>query len=221
VSEVIIIVETPAPVVESVTIEQIGPQGIPGPQGPQGPQGEQGPPGDTGPQGPQGVPGDTGPTGPNSVTSATTSDGTAALSVSSVTAGTANAASLFVTSANISSFSSPSSTRTALALGSSDNVAFASVKIGNNIATESADFTLSESTHAGKYVRLTKSGSTQTITLPGSGIATGSEFAFFRATSQSIAFSGGTVAGSARLADVVENSAFGLKCTGAGTYDFI
>ena len=111
--------------------------------------------------------------------------------------------------------------RTSMELGASDNVTFASVKIGNNIATESADFTLSESTHAGKYVRLTKSGSTQTITLPGSGIATGSEFAFFRATSQSLAFSGGTVAGSARLADVVENSAFALKCTGAGTYDFI
>ena len=204
-SEVVIIVTTPAPVVESVTIEQIGPQGNTGPQGPQGEtgptgatgatgptgakgdKGDKGDTGDTGPQGatgstgptgPEGPTGPTGPAGPNSVTSATSSDGTANLSV-------------------------------------------VSVKIGNNIATESADFTLSESTHAAKYVRLTKSGSTQTITLPGSGIATGSEFAFFRATSQSLAFSGGTVAGSARLADVVENSAFGLKCTGAGTYDFI
>ena len=38
-----------------------GPQGKPGPQGPQGPQGEKG---DTGPQGPQGEKGDTGPQGP-------------------------------------------------------------------------------------------------------------------------------------------------------------
>lgn len=38
-----------------------GPQGKPGPQGPQGPQGEKG---DTGPQGPKGEKGDTGPQGP-------------------------------------------------------------------------------------------------------------------------------------------------------------
>jgi hypothetical protein len=95
------------------------------------------------------------------------------------------------------------------------------ILIGNNVVTANADFTLSNTTHRGKWTRLTKTGSTQTITLPTSGIDAGAEFQFFRATSQSLAFSGGTVNGGSRLADVVENSAFGLKHISAGTYDFI
>jgi hypothetical protein len=90
------------------------------------------------------------------------------------------------------------------------------------IVDANADFTLSQSTHWRKWVRLTKSGSTQTITLPtDSSIETGCQFTFFRATSQTIAFSGGTVAGVSRLADVVQNSAFGLVYRGSGNYDFI
>jgi hypothetical protein len=54
-----------------------------------------------------------------------------------------------------------------------------------------------------------------------SSIEAGCPFTFFRETSQTIAFSGGTVAGVSRLADVVQNSAFGLVYRGSGNYDFI
>jgi hypothetical protein len=90
------------------------------------------------------------------------------------------------------------------------------------IVTEAANFTLSQSNHGGRWTRLTKSGSTQNITLPtDTSIAAGTPFHFFRATAESLAFSGGTVNGEARLADVVQNSAFGLVYLGSGTYDFI
>jgi len=70
-------------------------------------------------------------------------------------------------------------------------------------------------------VRLT-SETAQTITLPtGTEIDTGCQFTFFRATDQTLAFSGGTVAGASRLADVVQNSAFGLVYRGGGNYDFV
>jgi hypothetical protein len=92
--------------------------------------------------------------------------------------------------------------------------------VGNNILTEAADFTLAES-HAGQYTRLTKTGSTQTITLPTTGVATGAEFGFYRATTEALAFSGGTVNGAANLASVPVNGAFALKYLGSGTYDFI
>jgi hypothetical protein len=93
--------------------------------------------------------------------------------------------------------------------------------VGNNILTEAADFTLAES-HAGRYVRLTKTGSTQTITLPTTGISTGAEFQFYRATTETLAFAGSaTVNGTANLASVPNNGAFALKHLGSGTYDFI
>jgi hypothetical protein len=160
------------------------------------------------------------------------------VSFNSATLGT-----LYVTAANISSFFSPGQTRQALGittvgddivtsttpalarsaieLGSNNDVSFKSVKIGNNIVTEADSFTLSESSHAGKYIRLTKADSTQTITLPISGITTGSEFPFFVATSQTISLTGATVNGGDRLSDVEENSPFALKYIGSGIYDFI
>jgi hypothetical protein len=92
---------------------------------------------------------------------------------------------------------------------------------GNNIITKSADFTLAE-TDAATYMRLTKTGSTQTITLPTTGISTGAEFQFYRATTQALAFAGSaTVNGTANLASVPNNGAFALKHLGSGTYDFI
>lgn len=100
------------------------------------------------------------------------------------------------------------------------SVAAANTILANNIATKAADFTLAEA-DAGTYMRLTKTGSTQAITLPTSGISTGAEFQFYRATTQSLAFSGGTVNGSANLASVLQNGAFALKHLGSGTYDFI
>ena len=71
-------------------------------------------------------------------------------------------------------------------------------------------------------MRLTKTGSTQTITLPTSGISTGAEFQFYRATAEALAFAGSaTVNGTANLASVPNNGAFALKHLGSGTYDFI
>jgi len=96
---------------------------------------------------------------------------------------------------------------------------------GDSIVTEAADFTLSEATHGSRYTRLTKTGSAQTITLPTDPTApdftTGAEFGFYRATTQALAFSGGTVNGAANLASVPVNGAFALKYLGSGTYDFI
>jgi hypothetical protein len=91
----------------------------------------------------------------------------------------------------------------------------------NAIVTEADSFTLSQATHWRKWVRLTKTSGTTTITLPTSGVDTGCAFEFFRAGSGAIAFSGGTVAGDSRLADVVVNSAFGLVYRGSGNYDFV
>jgi hypothetical protein len=106
------------------------------------------------------------------------------------------------------------------ALFTAASVAAANTILANNIVTKAADLTLAEA-DAGTYMRLTKTGSTQTITLPTSGISTGAEFQFYRATTQSLAFSGGTVNGSANLASVPNNGAFALKHLGSGTYDFI
>lgn len=106
------------------------------------------------------------------------------------------------------------------ALFTAASVAAANTILANNIVTKNADFTLAEA-DAGTYMRLTKTGSTQTITLPTSGISTGAEFQFYRSTSVSLAFSGGTVNGSANLASVPQNGAFALKHLGSGTYDFI
>ena len=48
-------------------VDQQGPQGEPGAQGPEGPQGLQGEPGTQGPEGPQGLQGERGPAGPQGV----------------------------------------------------------------------------------------------------------------------------------------------------------
>jgi hypothetical protein len=89
------------------------------------------------------------------------------------------------------------------------------------IVTESASFTLSQATHWRKWVRLT-SETAQDITLPtGTEIEIGCPFTFFVATDQAIGFINGTVAGASRLADVVQNSAFGLVYRGGGNYDFV
>jgi hypothetical protein len=98
--------------------------------------------------------------------------------------------------------------------------AAANTILANNIVAKNANFTLAQ-TDAGTYMRLTKTGSTQTITLPVSGISAGAEFQFYRITTQSLAFSGGTVNGTANLASVPTNGAFALKHISSGTYDFI
>jgi hypothetical protein len=98
--------------------------------------------------------------------------------------------------------------------------AAANTILANNIVAKNADFTLAQ-TDAGTYMRLTKTGSTQTITLPTSGITAGAEFQFYRITTQALAFSGGTVNGTANLASVPTNGAFALKHISSGTYDFI
>jgi hypothetical protein len=109
---------------------------------------------------------------------------------------------------------------TGAALFGAADAAAANTILANNIVTKSADFTLAQ-TDAGTYMRLTKTGSTQTITLPTSGISAGAEFQFYRITTQSLAFSGGTVNGTANLASVPTNGAFALKHIASGTYDFI
>jgi hypothetical protein len=98
--------------------------------------------------------------------------------------------------------------------------AAANTILANNIVAKNADFTLAQ-TDAGTYMRLTKTGSTQTITLPTLGISAGAEFQFYRITTQALAFSGGTVNGTANLASVPTNGAFALKHIASGTYDFI
>jgi hypothetical protein len=118
--------------------------------------------------------------------------------------------------------------RTALGSGATGDQLFtagspavANTLLANNVVTKAIDFTLAEA-DAGTYMRLTKTGSTQTITLPTSGISTGAEFQFYRATTQSLAFAGSaTVNGTANLASVPNNGAFALKHLGSGTYDFI
>jgi hypothetical protein len=98
--------------------------------------------------------------------------------------------------------------------------AAANTVLADNVVTKDADFTLTES-DAGTYMRLTKTGSTQTITLATSGVSPGAEFEFYRATSQAIAFSGGTVNGVSNIVGVPQNGAFALKHLGSGVYDFI
>jgi hypothetical protein len=90
------------------------------------------------------------------------------------------------------------------------------------VVTEPDSFTLSQSTHGNRWVRLTKTSGNTAITLPtGAEIKTGFPFNFDRAGAGTISFSGGTVNGSARLADVPVNGAFGLVYLGSGTYDFV
>jgi hypothetical protein len=109
---------------------------------------------------------------------------------------------------------------TGAALFGAADAAAANTLLANNIVAKNANFTLAQ-TDAGTYMRLTKTGSTQTITLPTSGISAGAEFQFYRATTVSLAFSGGTVNGTANLASVPTNGAFALKHIASGTYDFI
>jgi hypothetical protein len=99
--------------------------------------------------------------------------------------------------------------------------AAANTILANNIVAKNADFTLAQ-TDAGTYMRLTKTGSTQTITLPTTGISAGAEFQFYRITTQALAFDGSaTVNGTANLASVPTNGAFALKHISSGNYDFI
>jgi hypothetical protein len=101
------------------------------------------------------------------------------------------------------------------------DAAAANTILANNIVAKNADFTLAQ-TDAGTYMRLTKTGSTQTITLPTSGISAGAEFQFYRITTEALAFAGSaTVNGTANLASVPTNGAFALKHISSGTYDFI
>ena len=129
--------------------------------------------------------------------------------------------------ADLSNVPVPSTARTNLGSQATGDQLFtamtpqaANTLLADNVVTKNADFTVAQS-DAGTYMRLTKTGSTQTITLPVSGISIGAEFQFYRATTQSLAFSGGTVNGSANLASVPQNGAFALKHLGSGTYDFI
>jgi hypothetical protein len=110
---------------------------------------------------------------------------------------------------------------TGAALFGAADAAAANTLLANNIVAKNANFTLAQ-TDAGTYMRLTKTGSTQTITLPTSGISAGAEFQFYRITTQSLAFAGSaTVNGTANLASVPTNGAFALKHISSGTYDFI
>lgn len=110
---------------------------------------------------------------------------------------------------------------TGTALFGAATAAAANTILANNIVAKNADFTLAQ-TDAGTYMRLTKTGSTQTITLPTSGISAGAEFQFYRITTQALAFAGSaTVNGAANLASVPTNGAFALKHISSGTYDFI
>jgi hypothetical protein len=107
------------------------------------------------------------------------------------------------------------------ALFGAATAAAANTILANNIVTKADNFTLAQ-TDAGTYMRLTKTGSTQTITLPTSGISAGAEFQFYRITTQALAFAGSaTVNGTANLASVPTNGAFALKHISSGTYDFI
>jgi hypothetical protein len=110
---------------------------------------------------------------------------------------------------------------TGTALFGAATVPAANTILANNIVEKNADFTLAQ-TDAGTYMRLTKTGSTQQITLPVSGISAGAEFQFYRITTQALAFAGSaTVNGAANLASVPTNGAFALKHISSGTYDFI
>jgi sugar lactone lactonase YvrE len=92
--------------------------------------------------------------------------------------------------------------------------------VNNNIVTQTDDFTIS-GTDAGKYIRLDKASGVQTITLTGASILEGHEFMFYRATSATIALSGGIVNGGTKIAGVAQYDSFGLKHLGNGTFDFI
>jgi len=92
--------------------------------------------------------------------------------------------------------------------------------VNNNIVTRTDNFTLSGA-DAGKYTRLTKLSGTQIITLTGSDIQQGHEFTFYRATSATLALSGGTVNGGSNISSVPQFGAFALKHLGGGTFDFI
>jgi hypothetical protein len=141
-------------------------------------------------------------------------DFTATLSVSSLSADNLSATSLTVESISFASAGS-------FSYDTGSAPAHRRALTTESIVTEAADFNLSEATHGSQYTRLTKTGSTQTITLPTTGVSTGAEFGFFRATTEALAFSGGTVNGAANLASVPVNGAFALKYLGSGTYDFI
>ena len=92
----------------------------------------------------------------------------------------------------------------------------------DNIVTASADLTISAASHQGAYIRLTKTGSTQTITITTPGFDVGGTVTFYRATSQALEFAGSDVINnSAALANVPNGGAFALKYRGSNNWDFI
>lgn len=94
----------------------------------------------------------------------------------------------------------------------------------DNIVTASADLTLSAASHQGAYIRLTKTGSTQTITVTTPGFDVGGTVTFYRATSQALAFAGTdapNINNAAALANVPNGGAFALKYRGSNNWDFI
>lgn len=92
----------------------------------------------------------------------------------------------------------------------------------DNIVSASADLTLSAAIHQGAYIRLTKTGSTQTITVTTPGFDVGGTVTFYRATSQALAFAGtDTINNAAALANVPNGGAFALKYRGSNNWDFV
>jgi hypothetical protein len=97
----------------------------------------------------------------------------------------------------------------------------------DNIVTESADLTLSAASHQGAYIRLTKTGSAQVITVSGTGFAVGGTVTFYRDTSQTLSFASGgdTINNAAGLSSVPVGGAFVIKYRGlvggVPSWDFI
>jgi hypothetical protein len=93
----------------------------------------------------------------------------------------------------------------------------------DDIVTASADLTLSAASHQGKYIRLTKPGSTQTITVTTPGFDIGATVYFRRATSQTIQFAAGgdTINNGSNLSSVPNGGNFALKYLGTNTWDFV
>jgi hypothetical protein len=92
----------------------------------------------------------------------------------------------------------------------------------DDIVAASADLTLSAASHQGKYIRLTKTGSTQTITVTTPGFDIGATVYFRRATSQALAFAGtDTINNSSNLSSVPNGGNFALKYLGSNTWDFV
>ncbi len=92
----------------------------------------------------------------------------------------------------------------------------------DDIVTADANLTLSAASHQGKYIRLTKTGSTQTITVSTPGFDIGATVYFRRATSQALAFAGtDTINNGSNISSVPNGGNFALKYLGSNTWDFV